>query len=122
VEAAVAREQKEIERREQLYRGDRPAADVRGKAVLLVDDGLATGSTMVAAARCVGGLEPEQVIVAVPVASREACARMREEADLCVCLFTPQPFDAVGRWYLDFRQVSDAEVRALLAEGRQSRA
>lgn len=118
VETIVAREQKEIERRERLYRGGRPAADVRGKTVLLVDDGLATGSTMAVAARYVRTLAPEQVIVAAPVASTEACRRMREEADQCVCLATPSPFDAVGQWYVDFRQVSDAEVEALLAEGR----
>ena len=116
VDAIVAREKAEILRREKLYRGGRPAPDLRGRTVLLVDDGLATGSTMAVAARYVRAFHPRQLIVAVPVASSQACVRMGEEADRCVCLARPEPFEAVGRWYLDFHQVSDAEVQSMLAE------
>ena len=116
VEAAAARETREVERREQLYRAGRPAPELRNRTVILVDDGLATGSTMLAAVKCVRSLQPSDVIVAVPVASQQACAHIREEADECVCLATPTPFQAVGEWYEDFRQTSDAEVRELLGQ------
>jgi putative phosphoribosyl transferase len=119
IDAIVAREKAEIVRRERLYRSGRPAPDLRGRTVLLVDDGLATGSTMAVAARYVRSLQPSQLIVAVPVASSQACRWMKAEADTCVCLATPEPFAAVGQWYLDFRQVSDAEVQSLLEEGRR---
>lgn len=114
IEAVVARELQEMERREKLYRGGLPAPDLRGRTVLLVDDGLATGSTMVAAARHVRSVHPERLIIAVPVASSEACRRLRSEADECICLAAPDPFSAVGEWYTDFRQVSDAEVQSIL--------
>lgn len=116
IDAVVAREQAEIGRREKLYRGMRRAPDLRGRTVVLVDDGLATGSTMVVAARYVRSLQPAQLIVAVPVASSQACDFLRNEADACVCLTKPEPFMAVGQWYMDFGQVSDAEVRNLLAQ------
>lgn len=116
IERVAAREEQEAERREQLYRGNRPALELRDRTVILVDDGLATGSTMLAAVKCVKSLQPSTVIVAVPVASMQACAHIREEADECVCLATPAPFMAVGEWYEDFRQTSDAEVRELLAQ------
>ncbi|SRR5258705_7344959 len=116
VEAIAARETQEAERREQLYRGDRPALDLRNRTVILVDDGLATGSTMLAAVKCVTNLEPVAVIVAAPVGSKQACAHIRKSADECVCLATPDPFVAVGEWYEDFGQTSDAEVRDLLAQ------
>jgi len=119
IDAIVAREKAESLRREKLYRGGRPAPDLRGRTVLLVDDGLATGSTMVAAARYVRTLQPGQLIVAVPVASTQACQWVKSEADTCVCLATPALFGAVGEWYVDFRQVSDTEVQALLEEGRR---
>jgi putative phosphoribosyl transferase len=116
VEAIAARETQEAERREQLYRGGRPALDLRNRTVILVDDGLATGSTMLAAVKCVKSLEPVSLIVAVPVGSKQACAHIRKWADKCVCLATPEPFVAVGEWYEDFGQTSDAEVRDLLAQ------
>ena len=115
VEAIAARETQEAERRERLYRGDRPALDLRNRTVILVDDGLATGSTMLAAVKCVKSLEPVSLIVAAPVGSKQACAHIRKWVDECVCLATPEPFVAVGEWYEDFRQTSDAEVRELLA-------
>jgi putative phosphoribosyl transferase len=116
VEAIAARETQEAERREQLYRGGRPALDLRSRTVILVDDGLATGSTMLAAVKCVTSLEPVAVLVAAPVGSKQACAHIRKSANDCVCLATPDPFVAVGEWYEDFGQTSDAEVRDLLAQ------
>jgi len=118
VNAAVAKERAELERREKLYRGGRPAPDLRGRVVLLVDDGLATGSTMLVAARYVRSLKPAKMIIAVPVGSVEACERLKKEADDLLCLATPPSFMAVGEWFEDFRQVSDAEVQRLLDEGR----
>jgi putative phosphoribosyl transferase len=114
VEAIAAREKLEAERRERLYRAARPPLKLRDRTVILVDDGLATGSTMLAAVRCVKSLQSSSLIVAVPVASRQACAHLRQVADECVCLAVPEPFGAVGEWYEDFQQTSDAEVRDLL--------
>lgn len=116
VEEITRRESEEMARRETLYRGGKPALDVRGNTAILVDDGLATGSTMIAAVRHVRALNPDRVIVAVPVGSGQACGRLRREADEVVCLAVPQPFYAVGEWYRSFAQVSDAEVQHLLAE------
>ena len=118
IHAAVAKEKIELERREKLYRSGRPAPDLRGRVVLLVDDGLATGSTMLVAARYVRALKPAKMIVAVPVGSAEACEILRKEADELLCLATPEYFMAVGEWFRDFRQVSDAEVQQLLEECR----
>jgi putative phosphoribosyl transferase len=115
IENVVAREEAEVESRERLYRGARPSPDMRGRNAILVDDGLATGSTMLAAVRCARALHAARVIVAVPVSSPEACKRLRAEADHCICLATPEPFSAVGEWYVDFEQVSDDEVRQLLS-------
>ncbi len=111
VEAIAVREAGEAERREQLYRAGRPALDLRNRTVVLVDDGLATGSTMLAAVKFVKSLNPSAVIVAVPVASRLSCAHIRQVAEDCVCLSAPMFFRAVGEWYQDFQQVSDTEVR-----------
>jgi putative phosphoribosyl transferase len=119
VNAAVVKERAEVERREQLYRSGQPAPDLRGRAVLVVDDGLATGSTMLVAARYVRSFKPAKMIIAVPVGSSEACRRLKKEADEFVCLATPEFFMAVGEWFEDFRQVTDAEVRRLLEESRQ---
>lgn len=114
IEAVAEREQRELERREQEYRGRRPPVDVKNRTVIVVDDGLATGSTMRAAVRALKKMEPRVVIVAVPVASSQACRDLESEADGVVCLYTPEPFEAVGLWYDDFRQTSDEEVHALL--------
>jgi predicted phosphoribosyltransferase len=119
IDAVSQREQRELERRERAYRGMRPAPDVRGKIVILVDDGLATGSTMRAAVAALKQQQPARVVVAVPVASPETCEDLRREADEVVCLVTPEPFYAVGLWYQDFSQTTDEEVRALVAAATQ---
>jgi putative phosphoribosyl transferase len=116
VEAVAGREEQEAERREQIYRAGRPALELRDRTVILVDDGLATGSTMQAAVKCVKSLQPAAVVVAVPVASRQACVRLRQVADECKCLAVPERFGSVGEWYQDFKQTSDAEVRDLLRQ------
>jgi putative phosphoribosyl transferase len=118
IDLIVSREQAEIKRREGLYRGGQPPLELRGRTVILVDDGLAMGSTMAAAARYVLTLSPAAVVVAVPTGSRQACERLTREADDVVCLAAPEPFFAVGRRYSDFHQVSDTQVRNLLAESR----
>lgn len=112
----VEDETRELARRERAYRGERAPTDLRGRTVVLVDDGLATGATMRAALRSVRAAGPARVIVAVPVAPAEAVAQLRREADEIVCLEMPDPFLAVGAWYDDFAQVSDEEVRAVLEE------
>ncbi|MGA7523759.1 MAG: phosphoribosyltransferase [Acidobacteriaceae bacterium] len=114
IDAAAARELQEIARREALYRGDRPPMRVEGRTVILIDDGLATGSTMRAAARALRPLA-QRVFVAVPVAAGATCDELRREVDALVCLETPDPFHAVGEFYRNFDQTSDEEVRALLA-------
>ena len=119
VARVVALEQAELARRERQYRGDRPPPDVAGRTVILVDDGLATGASMRAAVAVLRGRGPAAIVVAVPVAAREACAAMRLVADDVVCAFTPDPFHAVGIWYTDFEQTSDAEVHDLLARARR---
>lgn len=111
VDEVAARERLEVARREKLYRGHRPPLDLSGRTVVLIDDGLATGSTMLVGARYAQSLKPRQLLIAVPVGSREACRKLRKEADEVVCLATPEPFIAVGEWYKDFRQVTDAEVQ-----------
>lgn len=114
VDAVTAREERELRRREEDYRGDRPPLDVTSKVVILVDDGLATGSTMRAAYASLRTLGPAKIVVAVPVAARDTCEEFRREVDELVCLRTPEPFKAVGLWYDDFSQTSDEEVRHLL--------
>ena len=114
VEQVVARERTELARRESLYRDDRPPLSIEDRSVILVDDGLATGSTMLAAATAVRKQQPRQIIVAVPVAAVETCQAFQHVVDEVVCAVTPEPFVAVGAWYDDFGQVSDAEVHALL--------
>ncbi len=116
IRAVAAREQQEIERREREYRGNHPALPLRHQAVILVDDGLATGSTMRAAVTAVRNLDPSSIIVAVPVAAASTCDELRSETEVdhVICLATPEPFRAVGQWYREFPQVSDQEVRELL--------
>jgi len=115
IDAVAAWEQQELARREQVYRGDRPQPDVRDRTVILVDDGLATGATMLAAVRALRQQQPAQIVVAVPTASPETCAQMKTEADEVVCPITPQPFYSVGLWYENFSQTTDEKVRELLA-------
>jgi predicted phosphoribosyltransferase len=115
IDAVAAWEQQELARREQLYRGDRPPPDVRGRTVILVDDGLATGATMHAAIKALRQQEPAHIVVAVPTASLETCNELRSEVDDIICAITPEPFYAVGLWYEDFSQTTDEEVRELLA-------
>jgi len=120
IDAAAVREQQELARRERLYRGGRPPPDVRGRTAILVDDGLATGATMRAAVEALRRQNPARIVVAVPTASPEICEEMKSKADEVICAITPEPFHAVGRWYQDFSQTTDEEVRVLLA--RQSKA
>jgi predicted phosphoribosyltransferase len=116
LDAVVAKEEQELTRREQLYRGDRPPIDVRGKTVILVDDGLATGATMLAAIKALRQHQAGRIVVAVPIASPETCDQMRAYVDDIVCAVTPEPFYAVGLWYENFSQTSDEEVRELLKQ------
>lgn len=114
IERVARAEQAELERREREYRHDHPPLDLRDKTVILVDDGLATGSTMRAAVEAVRRHEPGRVIVAAPVGAPSTCADFRKIADEVVCAETPEPFSAVGLWYRDFSQTTDEEVRDLL--------
>jgi erythromycin esterase-like protein/predicted phosphoribosyltransferase len=118
IDAVAARERQELARRERLYRGGSPPPDLRGRTVILVDDGLATGATMFAAIEALRKLNPARIVVAVPTASSDTCEEMKKKADEVICAITPEPFHAVGRWYQDFSQTTDEEVAELLA--RQS--
>jgi putative phosphoribosyl transferase len=113
IEAVAEKEQVELERRERLYRGDSDLPSIRGKTILLVDDGVATGSTMRAAVAAIRGQHPAQIIVAVPVAPPSTCDSLRTGADQVVCVATPEPFYAVGQWYRVFDQTTDRQVREL---------
>ena len=115
LQAAIDRETEELHRRERAYRGDRPPADVEGKTVILVDDGIATGASMLAAVRAVRAANPAQIVVAVPVGPPSACRQLGGEADDVVCATMPPGFEAVGQVFADFHQVTDDEVRELLA-------
>jgi predicted phosphoribosyltransferase len=114
VEAIAREERNELERRERVYRRRRPPLDVRGRTVVLIDDGLATGSTMRAAVEAVRALSPARIIVAVPVGSADTCREFAAIADDIVCARAPEHFAAVGQWYDDFRQTTDEEVGELL--------
>jgi erythromycin esterase-like protein/predicted phosphoribosyltransferase len=120
IDAVAARELQELARRERLYRGGRPPPDVRGRTVVLVDDGLATGATMYAAIEALRQQNPARIVVAVPTASPETCEEMKTKADEVICAITPEPFQAVGRWYQDFSQTTDEEVEALLSRRNAS--
>ena len=115
IEAVTAQELQELKRRESLYRGGRPPPEVRGRTVVLVDDGLATGSTMQAAVRALWQLNPARIVVAVPTSSKDTCDALRPLVDEIICAITPEPFHAVGLWYEDFSQTTDQEVRELLS-------
>ena len=116
IDAVAAREQNELERREREYRGNRVPLPLTSRTVILVDDGLATGSTMRAAVMAVRQQQPARVIVAVPVGAASTCADLATEADDVVCVRTPDPFVAVGLWYRDFTPTTDLEVRTLLGK------
>lgn len=115
VREVIASETAELNRREQAYRGGRPLADPRGKTVILVDDGIATGASMLAAVRALRAAGPRSIVVAVPVGPASTCREIGREADDVVCATMPPGFEAVGQVYADFRQVSDDEVRELLS-------
>ena len=119
IDAVAANEQRELERRARAYRGDRPPPDVKDRIVILIDDGLATGSTMRAAAESLRLQKPRRIVVAVPVSSPEVCDEFRSEVDEIVCAITPEHLQGVGLWYKDFSQVSDEEVRELLKRATQ---
>jgi predicted phosphoribosyltransferase len=120
IDAVAAQEQRELERRERLYRGDRLPPDVRGRTVILVDDGLATGATMYAAIQALRQQQPARIVVAVPTASPETCEALRAEVDEVICALTPEPFYAVSLWYEDFSQTTDETVRDLLARSEHT--
>ena len=114
IDMVAMEEQRELERRENAYREGRTPAPVEGRTVILIDDGLATGSSMKAAVQAVKQLNPAKVMVAVPVGARETCEELSRIADDVICARMPEPFSAVGQWYLDFDQTTDEEVRELL--------
>jgi predicted phosphoribosyltransferase len=114
IDAVAREEERELMRREGAYREGRDGVPLEGRVVILIDDGLATGSTMMAAVKAVRQRNPARVIVAVPVGASETCDALSTVADEVVCVRTPEPFSAVGQWYLDFDQISDEEVRQLL--------
>ncbi|HEV2580438.1 MAG TPA: phosphoribosyltransferase [Ktedonobacteraceae bacterium] len=121
IDTAAAREQQEVERRERLYRGDRPAYEVRGRTVILVDDGIATGATMRAAVVAVRQQQPARIIIAVPVAASATCKEFATEVDDVVCMLRPEDFFAVGYWYEEFSQTTDEEVADLLERASHDR-
>ena len=114
IERIAREEEEELARRERAYRDDRPPSDFTNKAVILIDDGLATGSTMRAAAQAVRARRPARVVIAVPVGAPQTCAELAAVADEVICVRMPEPFSAVGQWYLNFNQTDDDEVRDLL--------
>src|SRR3954451_20020434 len=122
IDQVAATERAELERRQQEYRDDRPTPDVRGKTVILIDDGLATGASMRAAVAALRQGQPARVVVAVPIAAPSTCEEFQDEVDEVVCARTPDPFYAVGLWYEDFSQTTDEEVRELLRRAEDDRA
>jgi predicted phosphoribosyltransferase len=122
IDAVAVKEGKELERRERAYRGSQPLPDFGGRTVILIDDGLATGSTMRAAAAALRAKRPARLIVAVPVAAPDTCDEFRSEVDEIICAATPEPFLGVGRWYGDFAQTTDEEVHELLEQASRMQA
>jgi predicted phosphoribosyltransferase len=122
IDRVTADEQEELERRERAYRDGRPAPEIRGRTIILVDDGLATGSTMRAGVAALRKQGPARIVVAVPVGAAETCADLQEEADDVICAATPEPFYAVGLWYNNFSQTTDEEVHDLLERAAEERA
>jgi predicted phosphoribosyltransferase len=122
IEEVAAREAREVERREGLYRGDREPVPVSGRVAIVVDDGLATGASMRAAIQALGERDAAAIVVAVPAASPRTCAELEGSVDDIVCAITPEPFLAVGHWYLDFAPTTDEEVRELLERARSATA
>jgi putative phosphoribosyl transferase len=116
IEKVAVRELKELQRRDRAYRGDRPQPDIANRTVILVDDGMATGSSMRSAIAALKPQHPAALIVAIPVAAQEACNKLKTEVEKVVCLTIPEPFQAIGLWYKDFPQTTDEEVRELLAQ------
>jgi predicted phosphoribosyltransferase len=121
IAAVAAFEKDELDRRERAYRGARGPTPVAGRTVILVDDGLATGSTMRAAAAAIRSQGPRRLVVAVPVAPAATCDELRSEVDEVICARTPEPFHSVGEWYEDFQPTTDEEVRRLLAAAEPGR-
>ena len=119
IEAVTARETAELQRREQIYREDRPPPELRDRIAILVDDGLATGATMRAAVKALRQREAAKIVVAVPVGPPDTCREIEEQADETICLSTPEFFQAVGQYYDDFSQTTDEDVRGLLAHGAE---
>lgn len=119
IQGVAAEEMRELQRRMQEYRGTRAVPDVKGRTAILVDDGLATGASMWAAVTALRQLGPEEIVVGVPAASEETCREFQAEVDDIVCAITPEPFMAVGYWYVDFSQTSDEEVRELLSRAER---
>jgi predicted phosphoribosyltransferase len=113
------RELQELQRRERLYRGDRPPPEVHDRTIILIDDGLATGASMRAAVVSLRAQHPARIVVAVPIAAENVCEAFRTEVDEIICAVTPEPFYGVGRWYEDFSQITDQEVRILLEEANR---
>jgi putative phosphoribosyl transferase len=122
IDRVTAIEEQELKRREHLYRENRPPLIVRDRAVILIDDGLATGASMMAGVRALRPQSPQRIVVAVPVAAPETCREFRTETDDVICPVTPEPFGAVGAWYDDFSQTTDEEVRRLLEQAARERA
>ena len=119
IDRVAQRELQELRRREQLYRGDHPAPEIRDRIAILIDDGLATGASMRAAVAGLRAQSPKRIVVAVPTAAPETCADFKAEVDEVVCAITPEPFLGVGRWYEDFSQTTDEGVGLFLEDSRR---
>lgn len=120
IDHVAEKELRELQRRDRTYRGNRPQPEIRDRTILLIDDGLATGATMRSAIAIVKQQRPQQIVVAIPVAPKDTCQELRAEVDEVVCLITPEPFYAIGVWYENFAQTTDAEVCTLLEQSMHS--